>query len=77
VTLGDGVCDEIIAQLRPYDIPGYSMISRRLVRHVAATKLFLTDKPTSPYSLFLFREYFREHPPDAVSLLGDVVRDDS
>lgn len=77
MTLSDDVCDEIIKKLRAYKLPGFELISRGLLRRVIAESMHFTDKPTSRYSLFLLREYFRDHPPDLVTLLGDVVRDES
>ena len=71
--LTDAVCEMVIDELRTMGIDGPLTYG-----HVRVTykKLKLIVKPTGQYALFAFADYFRKHPPDSVSLLGDLVRDD-
>ena len=71
--LADATCDFMIAELEKAH--GFKNITRQRVQ--AAYQAVGTSGPvTRQYSLFVFAHYFRTHPPDAVSFLGDVVRDD-
>lgn len=71
--LTDWQCESVIEEMRTMGIDG--PLTYGHVRRVYKT-LKLIVKPTGQYALFAFADYFRKHPPDAVSLLGEVVADD-
>ena len=71
--LSDAVCDFVIEEMAKAH--GFKNISRLRVQ-IAYQEIDIYAAATSQYGLFAFARFFLTHPPDPVSLLGDVVRDD-